>query len=324
MSLKEKDKYKIIILHELGYTYSSIAREMKVNRATVIKWIKKYKLDGNIDRKEGSGRPHKTTTEDDNKIINLIKTNKYATADKIKNKLDEDNINISKRTVIRRLNQNGFKYKKPLEKPFLNDKHKLIRIKWAEDNLDRDWSLVVFSDEANIIKGHNGHFRWVNINDKSDFDETVKYPLKINIWACIKKGGPNRIHIFENTMDAEIYKDILCGNILDLFTTNNNLIFQNDNDPKHRSKSTGALLKELNIINLNWPSYSPDLNPIENVWHLLKSKMNTIECNSKDELIKYIENKWNEIDVNTINNIINSMPNRLHKVILYKGNHIDY
>lgn len=229
---------------------------------------------------------------------------------KIKNELEKENINISKRTVVRRLNENGFKYKKPPGKPPLSDNHKQKRIKWAEDNLNRDWSLVIFSDEGTLIKGHNGKFRWVNANDLNDVNETVKYPLKINLWSCIKSDGPNRIHIFENTMDAEMYKEILCSNILDLFISDNNLIFQNDNDPKHRSKSVDGLLKELNIVNLSWPSYSPDLNPIENVWHLLKSKMNTVECNTKEEFIRHIENKWKEIDINTINNIIKNMPNR--------------
>ena len=52
--------------------------------------------------------------------------------------------------------------------------------------------------------------------------------------------------------------------------------------------------------------------------------MNTIECYTKNDFIKCIENKWNEIDVNIINSIITSMPNRLRKVIDNNGDRIDY
>lgn len=92
-----------------------------------------------------------------------------------------------------------------------------------------------------LVKDHNGRFRWININDKNDIDLVINYPLKVNVWACIKIDGPNRIHIFENTMDAEMYLEILCCNILDLFIDNNNLISQYDNDSKHTSKLVGNI-----------------------------------------------------------------------------------
>ena len=55
MVLSEKDKYTIIIKKEEGKTNIAIAEEMGISRKAVGKWVKRYKLNGNVDRKIGSG-----------------------------------------------------------------------------------------------------------------------------------------------------------------------------------------------------------------------------------------------------------------------------
>ena len=63
-------------------------------------------------------------------------------------------------------------------------------------------------------------------------------------------------------------------------------IFKQDNDPKHTSRVTKAFIAEASINLLPWPSQSPDLNPIENLWSILDVKLKGRRCNNKTELFE--------------------------------------
>ena len=72
---------------------------------------------------------------------------------------------------------------------------------------------------------------------------------------------------------------------------------------------------------MDWPSLSPSLNPIENLWGLLVRKVykNGKQFQTKDQLKDAIVKSWDEITTVECQNLIKSMPNRVYDVILNKG-----
>ena len=87
---------------------------------------------------------------------------------------------------------------------------------------------------------------------------------------------------------------------------------QFDNNPKYRSLKALEFYKENNIKIIDWPSNSPDLNPIENIWTKIKNKLCRQEFDNISKLKKRVEKEWNsltkkiEIYSNSMNNIIES------------------
>ena len=102
-------------------------------------------------------------------------------------------------------------------------------------------------------------------------------------------------------------------------------ILMRDNAPSHISEKTIEFIKRAKINEWKeWPAYSPDLNPIENVWGLIKSKLMKKEINKKSELIIEIKNAYNEIDDEAISNMIESFPSRLAECIENEGDRVPY
>lgn len=75
---------------------------------------------------------------------------------------------------------------------------------------------------------------------------------------------------------------------------------------------------------MDWPSRSPDLNPIENLWHYIKVRVRDTKPNNLIELEDCVLKCWNEIDPAYCKQLIKSMPRRITACIAAKGGATKY
>ena len=326
--LTEPEKNEVVVLRKYGFTINKIASLMHINRKTVMLWSQRKNETGSIDRKKGSGRPRITDADEDKKIVEIIKEQKEnINIDNVQKNLKEHEIIISNDTLYRRFKENDYVYRYPNIKPILSEKHKQARLVWAHEHLNFKWANVIFSDEATIRLQQFVSQIWMK-EDEPITIRSIKHPLKRNIWGCISKSGRKRIKIFSENMDSDLYTEILDDYLLPLYDNikekNKHITLQQDNDPKHTSKVTTEFLLSRKIKILPWPSNSPDLNPIENLWKLLKENIGKRGATNVNDFEKYIIEEWNKIDNEIIISLINSMPKRIALVIERNGDWIPY
>ncbi len=221
-------------------------------------------------------------------------------------------------------------FRKRATKPLLNQRQHQKRLTWAVEKKNwtvAQWSKVLFSDERTfcISFGNQGPRVWRKSGEAQNpccLKSSVKFQQSVMIWAAMSSAGVGPLCFLKSTVNAAIYQDILEHFVLpsaDKLYGDADFIFQQDLAPAHTAKGTKSWFNDHGVTVLDWPANSPDLNPIENLWGIVKRKMRDTRLNNADDLKATVKETWASIPPQQCHKLITSMPRRIEAVIKAKG-----
>ena len=305
--LTDPQKYRILKLHRERKGVVAIVKDLQetfggsCTRQAVRNFLIRFQQRGSMADEPSTDRPSKILSPN---ILQFIDTsyeaNDELTAPDLQRLfLEKFETTVSLATIKRARKSLGWlsagtKYCQLVRAP---NRAKRLEFAWKCQEDGETFDNVIFTDECTVAMESNLKLSFRRWWEQPKLKGKPKHPYKVHVWAGISKRGAPTLAVFGGIMESTFFTEDLLSKCLMPFireTLPDGHRFQQDNDPKHTSKLTQTFIENNNI---NWwktPLESPDMNPIELVWHEMKHLRKYVKPKTKEELMAGLEKFWVE------------------------------
>ena len=315
------------LIEDAGWSITDVASTLGVSRWTIMRLIASRNQNPGSEvpvRKKGTGLKKKWGRKEADAIERALDRNPYQTSLELKMRMPKTLKSIDARTV-RRITREYLDRPASVapEKPFLTDELKSGRIEWVNTNLRKrksTWDHTLYLDEVMFEARGGGGWRLVrrprgvNRHHPKFCRPRFRRTRKVMALAGIAADGSRFLTFLRlgQMMNSELYCKKL--NKAKKILKKKNLMILHDKAKVHSSKKTQAYLKKEKIRSLMLPGKSPDLNPIENCFGLLKRKLEKKPTRSLEEVKMRVRSLWRGFSDDYLFTLCSSMRRRMRAV----------
>lgn len=316
----------IVLLQDADMKISRISKITNTSESTLYGWQRKLEKGMNIFEHASKTSSTKIDAKKRESIVRQAKRSSKPTSSR---KLAIKN-GVSHTTVCNVLHDEGLEYGKNLQKHVLSLEEQEDRVDFCKDMLKYKATKIqksFFSDEMGIRLSDLSKHRstWTPQGRKKLKTEKEGQNVKLNCWGGISWNGATSLHIYKTNLTNELYQDILSEHAMEIEDTyaGKKVYFVQDNHPTHQN--VGILDNHPNIELLDFPTYSPDLNPIENLWSTLKYRVACDVPKTEQALVKSLEANWAELTkIENLTPYLQTLEGRYMECIEQEGNRLPY
>jgi transposase len=321
------EKAKILAWFREGVATKEIASRLARDVSVVRKTIRENKaLPPSATPpppKKRSGRPSAATFREEERLRRYVLRYPFKTARELKKEVIGWS-DISVRTIQKICQRKlGLPSRCAAKKPLLTARMVKKRIAFCKKYrswTEKDWERVMFSDESTfrLVNPRAQRVRRPTMTNRYKqryVVVNVKHSASIMVWGCFSgAGGRGSLYFLppKTTMNGDRYMEMLREKLIFWMDHHKATHFLQDGAPCHKSKKVMAFLKQQKFALMDWPGNSPDLNPIENLWSILKGKLKKKDnISSLPLLIRAIKELWVKLPKDLMVKLAHSMPVRI-------------
>ena len=330
--LSETDKLQLALRIGKDYSIRNLSKAFKTSVTTISRFKRKLLSNKIIHKRPQVPRKASSlTTYQQSRILQEVRRNEFITSTELKIIL---NLTCNSSTIRRFLNSNDFSSFRADERLLIHPRNVLLQLRFIEllrYAQQTDYDSLLFCDEKTLTNTVIGPVRVWRRRRPRNYRKTNRIisnrfrirrnPLtcvKVNLFGFVTRQGVGEIFVLPDKVDSIKFISIFEHNILPsiIARASPRFVLVLDNAKYHTSNLTLEYFHRINLKVLIFPPQFPQLNIIENIWHILQVRVNKLTfregiVNSKDQLAKRAFKAWNSIENPILANLYNSIPKRL-------------